>query len=167
MTDIQNQKKFRNLLLKFYNNKCPITDNKQIPNLQDIHIISSNYINNIISQQVYYNTFNGLLMNRSLYENEFLTYKFTFDFKNYEFINNSFVNIGFIIQPNQLNLEINKYKYKKIKVPYKTLYFIKHHYICFIEKHNISMQESYNINIDSIVNGNVFDRCGDIVMLLN
>ena len=163
MTDIQKNKTFRNLILKFYNKKCPITDEVKISNLLDIHILDKS----IIPENVYYNTFNGILMKRSLYDNEFCTYKFTFDYKNYKLINNSFINIGIIIHSNSLNLEINKYKYKKIKIPYKTLYFIRHHYLNYLEKNNIPTDDIYNINIDKIINGNVYDKCGDIVMLLN
>lgn len=164
MAYIQKNKTFRNLILKFYNKKCSITEEVQISNLQDIHIILDK---SSIPENVYYNTFNGILMKRTLYENEFCTYKFTFDYENYELINNSFVKIGIIIQSNSLNLEINKYKYKKIKVPYKTLYFIRHHYLIFLEKNNIQSPDISNINIYSILNGNVYDKCGDIVMLLN
>jgi len=160
--------KFRVLILKFYNNKCPITNENKIIKLQDFHIISDNNVNQIISLKMYNNTFNGMLMKKDLYENEFLTFKFTFDYKNYTIINNMFVNIGIIVQPNQSSsLEINKYKYKKIKIPYKTLYFIRHHYLCFLKKHDLSINESFDMTINDIINGNLIDNCGDIIMLIN
>ena len=160
--------KFRSLLLKYYNNKCPITDELNINKLKDFHIISYKNINKIISLKIYNNTFNGMIMNNNLYETEFLTFKFTFDYKNYTVINNMFVNIGILVQPNEcLHLEINKYKNKKIKIPYKTLYFIRHHYLCFLEKHNLLINESFDMNINNIINGNLIDNCGDIIMLIN
>ena len=46
MAYIQKNKTFRNLILKFYNKKCSITEEVQISNLQDIHIIYISGANN-------------------------------------------------------------------------------------------------------------------------
>tara|TARA_B100000683_G_C12238220_1_gene452030 strand:+ start:62 stop:403 length:342 start_codon:yes stop_codon:yes gene_type:complete len=109
-------------------------------------------------------------MAKRLHRTEFEQYKFTFDYPNYKIIDDSNIEIGLCIIQDNLNLQIFKYRYKKIIMPQLSLYFIRDHYIQFNNINYNDIQDIYTFpdylsEVHVVTNKEIRDKDDDIIML--
>ena len=123
------QGKLRSECIDTYN-KCVISKMSS-SHCDAAHIIPLNVCNdNSISYYIY----NALLLDRPIHK-EFDQYHFTFDVFNYQLISDNDIQLNIIINPfEKKELEVKKYKYNLVILPYKTLYFLIHHFFSFFKK---------------------------------
>jgi len=161
------QRRYRNQLLTIYDNKCPITGDTE--NIEAAHIVSWRDCN-IYNSVLCYCPYNGIIMAKRLHRTEFEQYKFTFDYPNYKIIDDSNIEIGLCIIQDNLNLQIFKYRYKKIIMPQLSLYFIRDHYIQFNNINYNDIQDIYTFpdylsEVHVVTNKEIRDKDDDIIML--
>ena len=163
--DPNKQRRYRLDVLKIYNNRCAITNSFE--NLEAAHIVPWLICNNL-NPHISFCIYNGIILSRKLHRSEFETYKFTFDYLNYEYYDSNFVRIG-IITLNDKNLIIYKYRFKKILIPISSLYFIRYHYYKYQEKNNYlidNIENTYYLEqMNKISDKLVMDIDSDIIML--
>ena len=134
------QKKFRDKLKVEYNSTCPISDSKNLNNLEAAHIIPFNECASI-NPNIAFTPYNGILMNKQIHRKEFEPYKFTFDIMNYKYISDSHIEIPIILADHSLHLTISQYKNKRIKLPASCLYCLRYHYKEFLKKNKKSYSD--------------------------
>lgn len=161
------QKKFRDKLKVIYNSTCPISESKNLNNLEAAHIIPFSECVSINSNLAF-TPYNGILMNKQIHRKEFETLKFTFDILNYKYISESQIEIPIILADHSLHLTVNQYKNKRIKLPSSCLYCLRYHYIEFLKKHNksnLNINCSYLKDIHKIDTSGAFDADNDALFL--
>ena len=167
------QRIYRNELLLLYKQKCAISNQSIIHTLEACHIVPYELCNKICGigngATIQYCKYNGILLDKKFHRSEIEIYKFTFDFPNYEWVDDKWISIPILItQHNNQLLHIKKYENKRIQIPYQSLYFIKFHYLEFMKReHKIVEQINYDYLpiIKNFKDNYAIDKDEDIIML--